>query len=255
MAAENREFNEPDAEKIASAVEKAYEKVISTKEYDLDSLEERHAADIDDEARKYIIPLFAENEAMRKKNLAGIRSEAVEKKMTFDAGGFILEGRPDRIDSSGSLMAVWDYKTGKNNRESFFLLSDAKRFVKNSDGKTPKFNSKNGAYAVQLGIYLFLLHNNRGQKPDELQEIIAGIIYRDGSDNIEDMEILKQQYRHVIPLAGTVLESFSEFSKITIYDAESEKYSSTPFISGGCKYCNFTDHCQALAMGGNVYDR
>jgi RecB family exonuclease len=257
-AREQKLFNSTKQGDIEKAMLIAVDAVIAEKKLDPEAIQEKSEKEFLADTKMAKIPVFALNEADRKKRLSGLKTEMPEIKLAFDAGSFLLEGTMDRLDVAGDTAILWDYKTGESkNKTSFSFLSGKSKFAqKNYAGDNRKFDSANGRDAVQLAVYTYLLSQTKVAELKVYKSLqkAAGIIYLDGTDNLDDIELIKQQWPETMPLLERTINVFSEFIEESADILESSGATDTGLIrdSQPCAYCEFNKNCEMLLMKGGA---
>jgi hypothetical protein len=255
-AREQNLFNSPKRSDIEKAMLAAVDMVLAEKKFDPEAMQEKSAEEFLADVRFAKIPVFAINESARKKRLPGLRTEMPETKLAYDAGAFLLEGTMDRLDTAGDTAVLWDYKTGANkDKTAFSFLSGKTKFKqKNFAGDNRRFDSNNGRDAVQTAVYTYMLSKTNIQALEPYRDLqkAAGIIYIDGDDNLDDIELIKQQWPETKLHVEKTLDIFTEFIQKPANILELPGVNDTMLMKEktACNYCVFTKNCRMLLMKG-----
>ncbi|MCE5299559.1 MAG: PD-(D/E)XK nuclease family protein [Spirochaetia bacterium] len=254
-AKEKKLFNSVKQADIEKALKTGIKGALA--EFDPEVIQEKSGKEFLLEAEKAVIPLFAGNEAARKKTMKGLSSVEQEIKLGKECGTFCIEGTTDRLDVYGNTAVLWDYKTGNRQKTSFSFFAGKSKFTQaNYSGDKRRFDSGNGRDAVQLGIYTYLLSNEKTSelKMYKTMDKAAGVIYMDGSDNLDDIETVKLQAAQLPELVEKVIAAFAEFIEQPADILEQPGMNDSGFTRGiqPCSYCEYAKNCEMLLMKGGM---
>jgi hypothetical protein len=125
---------------------------------------------------------------------------------------------------------------------------------KNFAGDNRRFDSNNGRDAVQTAVYTYMLSKTNIQALEPYRDLqkAAGIIYIDGDDNLDDIELIKQQWPETKLHVEKTLDIFTEFIQKPANILELPGVNDTMLMKEktACNYCVFTKNCRMLLMKG-----
>ncbi|KAF0125884.1 MAG: hypothetical protein FD189_1305 [Elusimicrobia bacterium] len=277
------DFYSGDKKKIFAAVCKAFDGLLAASGRDPETFQDLPLEEFKAESRR-VFQVFAENEAARQAKLPGLKSVKNELKCEMDLGSIplgpgdgaesvkiILSGRLDRLDISGkagSMLHVWDYKTGKKIPKLSW------------SGRGAVFSQGSGE-TLQLAAYALMLSSEParyGLPECKLGSISGANIMLDGVSNIDPGAVTKKKktkkdapveekdlfIENSGNIGGMAVElkkasgtfiSFLANGELGALDwdyspaARKEAGDPEPLYNPDCSYCN-THLCRFISLGG-----